>query len=245
MNTSYECLLKCTSIRFQEKDEEDCIRKQELNFGLCGEIFNKKSSYTIECNTQKPEYRPNQSPSKRPDSQQSSKKDDHFTHKGKVNSRQRSHSKDSNDDFENKREWQQNSCGNNEPCGNNEVNQSKSSDDKRNNQQYSSETTNTEPDDNEEAAVSEPFSGTVVTSHPIVIDQILTGSELDLKSFIGENRSDPIVSSIAKSLSTNAKKPKLAANISEAKRLMKVRKQIDLQYQKKIGNIHKEFFFRI
>lgn len=71
---------------------------------------------------------------------------------------------------------------------------------------------------------------------PVVIDQILTGNELDLKTFIGENRDDPVVSSIEQSLGVNVKKPKIAANIYEAKKMMKMRKQIELNNQKKIGN---------
>lgn len=76
----------------------------------------------------------------------------------------------------------------------------------------------------------------VPPSQPVVIDQILTGNELDLKTFIGENRDDPVVSSIEQTLAKNVvKKPKLAANIFEAKRLMRIRKQIELSNQKKIG----------
>lgn len=73
------------------------------------------------------------------------------------------------------------------------------------------------------------------STQPVVIDQILSGNELDLKSFIGENRSDPVVSSIEQSLGREIKKPKVAANIFEAKRLVKIRKQIELNNQKKLG----------
>lgn len=70
---------------------------------------------------------------------------------------------------------------------------------------------------------------------PIVIDQILTVGELDLKSFIGVNKNDPIVSSIGKSLEKKTKVPKMAANVFEARKLMKVRRKIEMTHQKKIG----------
>lgn len=162
------------------------------------------------------------------DLQRSSKQDDHFTHKGKLTSRQRSHSKDSNDGFT--YPIKQNS--------NTNANQSND----QTYTEYSTETTSTAPEDNHSATVSERILSETLASHPVVIDQILTGNELDLKSFIGENRADPVVSSIEKSLSTNDKKPKIAANIYEAKQLMKVRKQIELRVQKKIGNVQKTWY---
>lgn len=161
----------------------------------------------------------------------SSKKDDHFTHKGKATARQRSHSKDSNDGFTYPNKAEQSNVQN--------VNQSKST----NEQAYtqcSNEAANVEPT---EAAASELHLCNNFTSQPVVIDQILVGNDLDLKTFIVKNRDDPIVSSIEEDIkSTHAKKPKVAENIFEAKRLSKVRKQIELRYQKKIGNVAKQFF---
>lgn len=152
-------------------------------------------------------------------------KDDHFTHKGKATARQRSHSKDSNDGYTIPKKAEQSNMPN--------TNQSQTSKEQACTQ-YSSETDNTAPT---EAAVSEPLLSNNISSQPVVIDQILVGNELDLKSFIVENRADPIISSIEEDIiSTKAKKPKVAENIFEAKRLMKVRKQIELRYQKKIGN---------
>lgn len=164
----------------------------------------------------------------------SSKKDDHFTHKGKATARQRSHSKDSNDGFTYPNK--QNSHSDIQTIN---INQSKSSNEQAYTQN-SDETTEAEPED-----VSEPLVSTNITSHPVLIDRLLVGNDLDLKSFIVENRADPIVSSIANEIeediiSTNAKKPKVAENIFEAKRLMKIRKQIELRFQKKIGTILKE-----
>lgn len=154
-----------------------------------------------------------------------SKKDDHFTHKGKATARQRSHSKDSNDGYTFPKKAEHSNMPN--------ANQSQTSKEQAS-AQYSSETDNTAPT---EAAVSEPLLSNNISSQPVVIDQILIGNELDLKSFIVENRADPIVSSIEEDIiATKAKKPKVAENIFEAKRLMKVRKQIELRYQKKIGN---------
>lgn len=154
----------------------------------------------------------------------SSKKDDHFTHKGKATARQRSHSKDSNDGYTIPKKAEQSNMPN--------TNQSQTSKEQACTQ-YSSETDNTAPT---EAAVSEPLLSNNISSQPVVIDQILVGNDLDLKTFIVENRADPIISSIEEEISTKAKKPKVAENIFEAKRLMKVRKQIELRYQKKIGN---------
>lgn len=203
-----------------ESCKEKCAENLEFPFNI---------KYTTDTCKHKDKHRENtfvNHPKQRSDLQRSSQKDDHFTHKGKLTSRQRSHSKDSNDGFTypNKQ--------------NSNINVNQSNDQPYS--QYSSETTNAEPKDNHGAAVSERLLCTTLASHPVVIDQILTGNELDLKSFIGENRADPIVSSIEKSLSTNAKKPKVAENIHEAKRLMKVRKQIELEFQKKIGNVQKE-----
>lgn len=76
----------------------------------------------------------------------------------------------------------------------------------------------------------------VLPTQPVVVDQILTGSELNLELFIGENRSDPVVSSIERTLSNQAKvkKPRVAANMFEARKLMKVRKQIKRKEEKQI-----------
>lgn len=74
----------------------------------------------------------------------------------------------------------------------------------------------------------------VMTTQPVCVDQILTGNELNLELFIGENRNDPVVSSIEQSLESNVKKPKLAANIFEARKLAKVRKEIERNNQKKL-----------
>lgn len=74
----------------------------------------------------------------------------------------------------------------------------------------------------------------VLPAKPVVVDQILTGNELNLEMFIGENRNDPVVSSIERSLSTQVKKPKVADNIHEARKFMKLRKQIEREEQKKL-----------
>lgn len=155
----------------------------------------------------------------------SSKKDDHFTHKGKGTTRQRSHSKDSNDGytFPNKMNYSDTQ----------NINQSKSSNEQAYTQ-YANETAYAEPT---EAAVAEPLLSNNITSQPVVIDQILIGNDLDLQSFINENRADPVVSSIEEEIMSVAKKPKVAFSVSEAKKLTKVRKQIELKQIKKIGNV--------
>lgn len=218
-----------------------------MYFDLYEEVFDKTSNNITDCHTIRPGYKPERSSiyqekdtsregsfmnktKERQSLQRSSKKDDHFTHKEKATSRQRSHSKDSNDDFTYPNKPNSHNC-----IQNVNVDQSKSSDNQTQTQ-YSNDTTNTNSGDNDGAFVSEPVLCNTMTSQPVVIDQILTSNELDLNTFIGDNRADPIVSSIEKSLSSSTKKPKVAANIFEAKRLMKIRKQIDLEHQKKIGN---------
>lgn len=74
----------------------------------------------------------------------------------------------------------------------------------------------------------------VLTTQPVVVDQILSGHELNLESFIDENRDNPLISSIERTLQAKVKKPKMAANIHEARKLMKVRKKIDREEQKKM-----------
>lgn len=74
----------------------------------------------------------------------------------------------------------------------------------------------------------------VMVTQPVCVDQILTGKELNLELFIGENRNDPVVSSIEQSLEPTIKKPKLAANIFEARKLAKLRKEMELDEQKKV-----------
>lgn len=155
-----------------------------------------------------------------------SKKDDHFTYKGKATARQRSHSKDSNDGFTKLPNKAEHSNMQN-------MNQSKSS-----NQQAYTECSNETA--NETVVVSEQL----LTNNPVVIDQILIGNDLDLKSFIVENRDDhPFVKNIEKDIiSTNKKKPKFAENCEDAKHLTKIRRAINLRHQKKIGTVSCRFF---
>lgn len=70
---------------------------------------------------------------------------------------------------------------------------------------------------------------------PIVVDQILTGNEINLELLIGQNNIDPVLTTIQQSLvSSVLKKPKVASNFYEAKRLMKVRKQMERDEKKRI-----------
>lgn len=174
-------------------------------------------------------------------------------HKDKATSRQRSRSKDSNDGFAHPN--MQNSHNYNE---NNIVNQNQSTassskeDDHVSTSSTSEGTTTNANDPKQSTDVSDGIQSpenhqlkpmhqyvepekSIVSSAPVVIDQILTGNELDLKSFIGDNRDDPVVSSIEQSLEMKEKKPKVADNFEEAKRLMKIRKQIELKNQKQLG----------
>lgn len=91
-------------------------------------------------------------------------------------------------------------------------------------------------DEVEKPSSSQEDSDFVPKTRPmVVVDQILTGNELNLELFIGKNRDvDPIVSSIEQSLEPIVKKPKVAENFYEARKLMKVRKEIDRNNQKRV-----------
>lgn len=160
--------------------------------------------------------------------------DDHFTHKGKPLGRQRSHSKDSNDGStvtNISSSIQKNSTDVEKQSTQNVSNEYNS-----NVSQPVSEKCMTQTSSSHHQNIAE-FNEKMGTpqQQPIVIDQILTVSELDLESFIGENKDDPIVTSIEKTLETKMILPKMAANVFEAKKLTKIRRQIDLSNQKKIG----------
>lgn len=224
------------------------FQKEDAESRRCSKRYKEKKSSTKDKSNLKVDKYPNKE-KHRTDHQRSTKTDDHFTHKDKVTSRQRSHSKDSNDSNNGfTRLNPQNSSLSVSNC-NNVVNQSTPDDqttDKSPNEKGNIVShTQSENMGGREQIVNvnsiecyhfEEREKSVLPSQPVVIDQILTGNELDLKTFIGENRDDPVVSSIEQSLAKNVvKKPKLAANIFEAKRLMRIRKQIELSNQKKIG----------
>lgn len=159
--------------------------------------------------------------------------DDHFTHKGKPLGRQRSHSKDSND-------------GSTFTNAASSIKENSTDVEKQSTQNVSNENNSNVSQPGSERCMAKTSSSQnqrivelneIITPHqqPIVIDQILTVSELDLDTFIGENKDDPIVTSIEKTLESKLILPKTAANVFEAKKLTKIRRQIDLSNQKKIG----------
>lgn len=176
--------------------------------------------------------------------ERSSKKDDHSTHKGKITSRQRSRSKDSNDGFTHSNiQSSSNHYINDQSTSNNQTSN-------RTSEHVTSHSTSEHTTDELNRSVyslnaneyQQSKQEIIPSSQPVVIDQILTGNELDLTSFIGENRDDPVLSSIKQSLETKMKKPKMAENMFEAKKLMKIRKQIELSNQKKLGKFKKRKF---
>lgn len=77
---------------------------------------------------------------------------------------------------------------------------------------------------------------------PVVVDdQILNGcQEINLEMFIRQETSDPVLSSIQQTLTeldgsgSLLKKPKVASNIFEARKLIKVRKQMDRDVKKRL-----------
>lgn len=195
-------------------------------------------------NTQNASYRKKNSQKER----SSSKNDDHSTHKSKVRIRQRSRSKDSNDGFT-QTNIQRASSRNESNVGD----QSTSNNQTNNKSSKEAEKVTSHPDRSRGNTPNELSLSVINTreyhhfkqevipnSQPVVIDQILTGNELDLTSFIGENQDDPVLSSIKQSLENKIKKPKVAENMLDAKRLSKIRKQIELSNQKKLG----KFFYK-
>lgn len=156
--------------------------------------------------------------------------DDHSTHKSKVTSRQRSHSKDSNDGFTHPNMQSLFSQGDSKVVTQSESNNETNTTTHCNSPQ--NQMKNSSLDEHQNYKLENKLLN---STQPVMIDQILTGSELDLKSFMGENRNDPVVSSIELSLGTETRTPKVAANIFEAKHLMTIRKQIELNNQKNLG----------
>lgn len=76
---------------------------------------------------------------------------------------------------------------------------------------------------------------------PVLVDQILTGKDFNLDMLINQKTIDgaydPVLKSIQETLLADApkiKKPKFASNLFEAKRLMKVRKQIERDEKKRV-----------
>lgn len=189
-----------------------------------------------------------------------SKKDDHYTHKDKSGPRQRSRSKDSNDG--NHRLSQPSMAVPAQPCADQAaasstaIEKAEAGSSTKEPQPIASHAaiagtseaeasvTDTNKLDIEinklrSDAAQMPTSSQedgkfVMVTQPVRVDQILSGKELNLGIFIDENRDDPVVSSIEQSLELTAKKPKLAANMLEARRLAKVRKEMELDEQKKV-----------
>lgn len=173
-------------------------------------------------------------------------------HKDKVTSRQRSRSKDSNDGFAHPNMQSSFSCNIiSQSTTNNQTDANISNEDEPDSSQ--SRTNAIDPNfskdnlcpvsliENQSLRFYSENKKVIQNPQPVVIDQILAGNELDLNSFIGKNRYDPIVSSIEQSLGTREKVPKVAENLFEAKRLMKIRKQIELSNQKKLGRSNTYF----
>lgn len=200
----------------------------------------------------------------RSDSQRSSsKKDDHFLYKEKCMPRQRSRSKDSNDgssahsSSQNLYSGSENNCVSQSTSNNQSANKCPTETQKIASHAIDSpqEVVSSNSNSNHKLPpvsemrlnsashgkfdeIEKPSSSQnddfVLTTQPVVVDQILTGNDLNLELFIGENRDDPVVSSIEQSLEHEVRKPKFAANFNEARKLAKVRKEIDRTRQKKI-----------
>lgn len=242
-----------SSKKWKEKNESSVFsspsrKKHSSNSGHNRKESEKPSS--SHSNSKRSNRKHSEKHKMRSDSQRSSSKDDHSTHKDKSTPRQRSRSKDSNDGFTlpnvqrpfNQSNVVEQSSSNNESTTTHSSNktekiaQTVAQSSARNDFDSSMDLSSVSSSDECQSSKTFPDHKKIV---PVVIDQILTGNELDLKTFIGENRDDPVVSSIEQSLGVNLKKPKMAANIFEAKKLMKIRKQIELSNQKKIGKITK------
>lgn len=186
-------------------------------------------------------------------------KDDHALHKEKPITRQRSKSKDSNDGSasssnglrqitESTNETNANQTETTTAQSGSGVDQQSSSEQQTMSSHSSPQITNEHPECSSTSPIAKaPIAdrqpiGVVadddfmLATQPVVVDQILSGTELNLDAFIDENRDNPLISSIERTLADHAKvkKPKMAANIHEARKLMKVRKKIDREEQKKL-----------
>ncbi|GAB0092891.1 hypothetical protein DMENIID0001_079410 [Sergentomyia squamirostris] len=74
-----------------------------------------------------------------------------------------------------------------------------------------------------------------LATRPIIVDQILTAnSEINLQLIVNHSSNDPTLAKIEElaKKSLARKKPKIASNFQEAKRMMKMRKKIDLESKK-------------
>lgn len=196
----------------------------------------------------------------RSDSHRSSshrEKDDHASHREKAPPRKRSRSKDSNDGSANFNNGARNGLASTKTA---RTDQTTTQGQQNSKEQQQTPTHSTavmqlnecnsanehrfacSPSSSNAAMNDLPFAVSVaendfmLTTQPVVVDQILSGSELNLESFIDENRDNPLVSSIERTLANHAKvkKPKVAANIHEARKLMKLRKEMDRNEQKQL-----------
>ncbi|XP_055586653.1 biorientation of chromosomes in cell division protein 1-like 1 [Uranotaenia lowii] len=87
---------------------------------------------------------------------------------------------------------------------------------------------------------TDPSSLVTLVTQPVVVDQMLTnGDDMDLELLIGEKQlvgDESSLVTIQKGLDTvknKVRKPKIASNFNEARKLMKVRKHIDREEKKK------------
>lgn len=102
-------------------------------------------------------------------------------------------------------------------------------------------------DSNVHTSSTDSEDGFVPTSTPVVVDRILIGSDINLEMLMETNsmettdETNPIMSMMQQSLSDDAemkiKKPKVASNIFEARKLMKVRKQMERDKKKRLEKL--------
>lgn len=118
-----------------------------------------------------------------------------------------------------------------------------------NDEQEKRETTGIEQNavDSATSSTTDSEDNFVPTSAPVVVDQILIGSDINLEMLMETNSEpvdeiNPVMSMLQKSMSEddhqmNIKKPKVASNIHEARKLMKVRKQIEREKKKRLEKL--------
>lgn len=112
------------------------------------------------------------------------------------------------------------------------------------------ETTNIQKnaaDSNVHTSSTDSDDNFVPTSAPVVVDQILIGNDINLEMLMETNNMlpgemDPVMASmLQQSLSDDSemkiKKPKVASNIFEARKLMKVRKQMERDKKKRLEKL--------
>ncbi|XP_059614446.1 biorientation of chromosomes in cell division protein 1-like 1 [Phlebotomus argentipes] len=170
---------------------------------------------------------------KKPKEESSSKKkDDHSSQREKQSEKRRSTDRDSNDGNSGPKPSSASSqpaSGTGGESTNSSVSNSPQNSDTQTKQEAAA------PPSDQLASSGDSGEKVVMQTKPIIVDQILTAnSEINLQMIVNRASNDPTLAKIEElaKKSLAKKKPKIASNFKEAKRLMKMRKKIDLESKK-------------